>query len=83
MTLRLPSISLLIENLGCTEYIISLPFNPEDLDTLVVNATNVIECLEVGNDKVHDMRRCMVNDETQLCRSGTYSGASYICPWTQ
>ena len=46
----------LIENLGygCTECLVGLPFNPEDLDTFVVNDTNVVEYLEVGNDNVHD-----------------------------
>ena len=47
---------VLIENLGygCTECLVGLPFNPEDLDTFVVNDTNVVEYLEVVNDNVHD-----------------------------
>ena len=39
---------------GCTECLIGVPFNHEDVDVFVVNSTNVVEYLDVADNHAQE-----------------------------
>ena len=81
---------------ACTECVVGVPLNREVVDVFVVNSANVVEYVDVADNQTRENVLQAVRISLAvflglglslvtklLCRSGIYSRASYISPWSR
>ena len=49
-----PNVVITNHGYGCTESVIGVPLNLEDVDVFVVNSANAIEYLDVADNQAHE-----------------------------